>query len=251
MEIDSSGVYALPTSQLGYLSPLPVVDAMHYEFYQAVPRGIVFVSYPLSITAFTREAALQAVARASDGLAYLRRRRVDRAIFGGLPVSALVGRAEMLSLMQRAQDQHCLPVSSDFEDTVQALLHLGATRVVVGAKWKQPVMDAVTAYLSDAGFDVVGSHGSTYDAADVMLVNTLDSVNTAVELGRGALQAYPDADALVLGGGTWLAIPATQSLEQEFNKPVVSNMVASSWSAARHARVPVATGLACRLLAGP
>lgn len=240
--------YVFPTSQLGYLSPLPVVDAMHHEFYQAVPHGMVFLSYALPVSAFTEVAALKAVARADEGFDYLKRRNVDRVIFGGLPVSSFVGRAAMLQLMKKASDKYGFEVSNDFEDTIEALRHLGAHRVAVAAKWRAPVMDAVVRYLTDAGLDVAGSHGSDYDAADVMLVDTVNSVGAAIELGRGALEKNPGVDALVLGGGTWLAIPATSQLEKEFGLPVVSNMLASSWSAARFAGVETARHLACRLL---
>ena len=239
---------ATPRRQLGYLSPLPVVDAMHYEFYQVAPSGIVFIAMPLPITAFSSAAAAETLMGAPAAIDYLVERGVDRIVFGGLPVSASHGRTSMLHLMEAQQRRVGIRVTSDFEDAIEALRSFSVRKVVIAAKWKRPVLDAVARYLDDAGLECLGASGSDYDARDVSTINTVESVALGVALGRQALASHPDADALLLGGGTWLSMPICAALEREFDKPVVSNMTASFWNALRQFGEPPASDLGCRLL---
>ena len=46
-----------------------------------------------------------------------------------------------------------------------------------------------------------------------------DHMQLAYELGRRAFQDNPDCDAIYLGGGSWLAEPVAERLEEEFGKP--------------------------------
>lgn len=55
------------------------------------------------------------------------------------------------------------------------------------------------------------------------------SLHLAYDLGRGALQQFPDADGVYIGGGAWLTLPVIQRLEEEFGKPVITNQVAMVW----------------------
>jgi maleate cis-trans isomerase len=238
-----------PLLQLGYVSPLPVVDAMHYEFYQVAPSGIVFVAAPLPVAAFSTSGVADTLASAPAAIDYLAARGVDRTVFGGIPVSAMTGRESMLKLMDDQQRRTGIRTTSDFEDALEALRFLGASKIAFAAKWKPAVVDAAVRYLADAGFECVGACGDEYDARDVRTIDTSRSVGLGVAIGRRALVAHPSADALLLGGGTWLSIPISATLECEFGKPVVSNMTAVFWNALRQFGRPPAPGLQCRLLA--
>jgi len=240
---------AVPLCQLGYVSPLPVVDAMHYEFYQVIREGAVLIAAPLPVDAFSTASVTDALAGAPAVVDYLAARGADRIVFGGIPISSLRGRAGMLALMDEQRQRTGIPVTSDFEDALEALRAFSVHRVALAAKWKPAVIEAVRDYLADAGFECVGACGDAYDAGDVAAINTVQSVALGVSLGRRALASYPAADALLLGGGTWLSLPIATTLEREFDKPVVSNMTATFWSALRQFGLPPAPGLGCRLLA--
>jgi len=75
----------------------------------------------------------------------------------------------------------------------------------------------------------------------------------ALRLGRSAMAAAPDAQALMLPGGLWFAIHAAPLLEAEFGVPVLLNITATVWSAMHAVRgsLPTYPGDgAGRLLAG-
>jgi maleate cis-trans isomerase len=45
-----------------------------------------------------------------------------------------------------------------------------------------------------------------------------------------AMQQFPEADGLYIGGGSWLVQPMVTTLEQEFGKPVICNLNAMIWN---------------------
>ena len=49
------------------------------------------------------------------------------------------------------------------------------------------------------------------------------------QLGRRALEDFPTADGVYIGGGTWMTLPIITKLEEEFRKPVITNQIASVW----------------------
>jgi len=53
----------------------------------------------------------------------------------------------------------------------------------------------------------------------------------ALELGRQALRQAPQAQALLLPGGLWHAIHAVPILEAEHGKPVLLNILSTTWAA--------------------
>ena len=62
-----------------------------------------------------------------------------------------------------------------------------------------------------------------------------DGMQLAIDLGRAALSAAPDAQALILPGGRWLSTHAVAPLEAEFKNTVLLNLNYSLWAALRAA----------------
>ena len=53
----------------------------------------------------------------------------------------------------------------------------------------------------------------------------------ALELGGQVLNETPDAQALLLPGGLWFAIHAVPLLEARYGKPVLLNILSTTWAA--------------------
>ena len=60
----------------------------------------------------------------------------------------------------------------------------------------------------------------------LILAFTAGLLHMAYDLGRRAFEENPDCDAIYIGGGTWLAEPVAERLEQEFGKPAICNQTA-------------------------
>jgi arylmalonate decarboxylase len=223
----------MPRHQLGYVLPVPVGDYLHYQFYRVCPPDCSIVCIPLGLESFTPSGADAAFKALEPAVDFLIDRQVDRISQGGIPISALVGRKRVLTELAKLQKRTKIPITADFEETLEGLQHLGLKRVAVAAKWDDQLMNAVTVYLKDVGIETVGLCSEVYTAAQVTTVRPQDGYDLALALGRKALKDFPKADGLLLAGGAWLSLPAAAVLEAEFGKPVVTNPIATYWGALR------------------
>ncbi len=230
-----SGLDLRPKHQFGYINPVLVSDFIHYQFYQIAPPLTHFVAYHINLQAFTKQGVDQALTAFWDAVNFLIARKVERISLGGIPLSAYAGRPRVLELLEEARKLTDIPVTTDFEEAILALRHLGVRRVVTAAKWDEPMMDAVVAYLRHAGMEVLGAVGETHNVQQVAALRPGESIDIALQLGRSAFQRHPEADGLLLAGGAWLVLHAVPQLEAEFGKPVVTNPGSSYWAAMRKA----------------
>jgi len=164
-------------------------------------------------------------------VALLAKRKVDRIALSGVPVASFLGRKRMLDVLAEAQDRSGLPCDTDLEAHIAALKHLGASRIALATRWPATTTDRLTRYLAEAGIEVVAncSRASTLEqhkmadpAADHLL---------ALELGAEAMRAAPNAQAVLMPGGLWHAVHAVPLLEAEFGRPVLLNIISTTWAA--------------------
>lgn len=223
----------LPRHQLGYILPVAVADTVYYQFHRVFPPDCMLVGYPIGLPSFSPEGVDQALGRFWEAFDFLVGRQVERIVQGGIPVSALAGRARILGLLEQAARRTSIPASADFEETIQAFRELGVRRVAVAAKWDARLMDAVSAYLAEAGIETVGRCGEAHTAQQVVALTPRQGIELGLRLGREALRAAPEAEGLLLAGGAWLSLQVVPVLEAEFGKPVVTNPGATFWAAMR------------------
>jgi maleate cis-trans isomerase len=138
-------------------------------------------------------------------------------------------------LIAEVKQRTGLTLDTDLEAIAAAARHLKATRVALATRWHESLNDAVAAYLKLAGVEVVGHKARGATMAENAALKARDGMQLAIDLGRSALSAAPDAQALILPGGRWLSSHAVGPLEAEFRKPVLLNLNSSLWAALRQA----------------
>jgi maleate cis-trans isomerase len=111
------------------------------------------------------------------------------------------------------------------------LEHFGARRIALATRWPQSVNDALTRYLADAGIEVLACRARPRTLDENKHAEPAADHILALELGREALEAAPAADALLLPGGLWFAIYAVPILESQFGRPVLLNILSTTWAA--------------------
>jgi maleate cis-trans isomerase len=141
----------------------------------------------------------------------------------------------MLALLKESSDRTGLPCDTDAEAHIATLQHLGVTRIALASRWSEAVNQGLTAYLADAGIEVLVCKSKGRSLSQNKAANALADHELALTLGREALNAAPDAQALLMPGGLWFAIHAVPMLEQEFGKPVLLNILSTTCSALRSA----------------
>jgi arylmalonate decarboxylase len=225
----------MPRHQFGYINPVQISDFIHYQFYRIFPADCLMVNYPLNLQRFSAGGVDQALEAFWSAFDFLVDRKVERISQGGIPVSAYAGRPRILAMLEEAARRTSIPTTADFEESIDAIRHLGIKRLAVAAKWSPELMKRIVEYLGHAGITPVGVHGHEHSAQQVVALKPQDSVDIALALGRDAFAKMPDADGLLLAGGAWLVAQAVPMLEAEFGKPVVTNPGSTYWAALRQA----------------
>ncbi|HTN72577.1 MAG TPA: hypothetical protein VMO00_15970 [Methylomirabilota bacterium] len=219
----------VPTRKLGYLSPLPIIDNSSYEFYQLVPPGIMMVAIPVGLREFTREDVERVFAPIDEQVALLVERGVDIILQSGVPLPLLAGRDFLARLLAHIEERAKVPATSTVLSVVAAAKHLGIKKIAVANKWNEQMNRTLGEFFAAGGVSMIGVSNRSMIPSEFVKLNSKESITLAYELGRGALEAFPNAEGVYIGGGTWLTLPVITRLEKEFGKPVITNQVATVW----------------------
>lgn len=224
-----------PWYRLGYITPHPIVDNVAYQFYRFAPDGVMLMLANLEITDYSTAAVDHEMPLFWKHVEELAHAGANRIVLTGVPVSAALGRERVLAMKAEVKKRTGVTFDTDLEAIAAAAKHLNAKKVALATRWHEPLNDAVAAYLQLTGIEVVGRQARGATMAENAQLKASDGMQLAINLGRGALQAAPQAQALVLPGGRWLSTHAVAPLEAQFNKPVLLNLNCSLWAALREA----------------
>jgi maleate cis-trans isomerase len=133
-------------------------------------------------------------------------------------------------LPKRRLDQGCR-ADTDLEAHIATLQHFGATRIALATRWHEPTNTALTRYLAEAGIEVIACRSRAMSFGENKGSSAADDHQLALELGGQVLRETPDAEALLMPGGLWHAIHAVPVLEAEYGRPVLLNILSTTWAA--------------------
>jgi maleate cis-trans isomerase len=213
-----------------YLSPLPVIDNAAYEFYHLAPRGVRLVMIPVGLREFSADDLDRVLAPLDEEVRLVVQRGVDLMVLAGVPVALLAGVDGLSRVLARIETTAGVPALSTLDCVIGALRHLAVRKVAVANKWTDGMNATLGAFLARNGIDAVGGATRSLSPAEFSAMDARSSIDLAYRLGREALRSHPEADALYIGGGAWLAVPTIPVLEEEFGRPVVTNQAALAWS---------------------
>jgi maleate cis-trans isomerase len=221
-----------PWYQLGYVIPHLYTDLDAYQFYRVAPEGMMLVTTGLDLM---KEYNLAAVAPELPALRerfdLLGRKKVDRISLSGVPVASALGRTKMRGFLAEAEERTGVPCDTDLEAHIATLQHFGATRIALVTRWPEPVVSALTRYLADAGIEVIVSRSRPRSLDQNKHSSAAADHQLALDLGSQALREAPGAQALLMPGGLWYAIHAVPLLEAEYGRPVLLNILSTTWAA--------------------
>jgi maleate cis-trans isomerase len=219
----------LPKRKIGSLCPLAVIDNHAYEFYQLVPREVMLVMVPLGLQQFTPEDVERVFKPIDAQLELLMDRGVDIVLQAGVPLPILIGPEALTRLLAHIQEKTGRPATSTVLSVVAAAKHLGLRKIAVGNKWNNRMNQTLAAFFRREGIEMVGVNARSMAPSEFVTMNSAQGIELAYDLGRGALERYPEGDGVYIGGGAWLTLPVIGQLEKEFGRPVITNQVATVW----------------------
>lgn len=220
-----------PWYQLGYVIPHLYTDLDAYQFYRVAPEGVMLVTTGLNLKDYTVAAVETELPALWKRFELLASKKVDRIALSGVPVASALGRKRMLEILAEGTARTKTPCDTDLEAHIATLQHFGATKIALVTRWPEPVVAALTRYLADAGIEVLAVRSRPRTLEQNKHSSAASDHELALELGREALAAAPGAQALLMPGGLWFAIHAVPVLETEFGKPVLLNILSTTWAA--------------------
>jgi len=219
-----------PWFRLGYVIPHLYTDMDAYQFYRVAPEGMMLVTAGLNLPDYSLAGVERELPVFWERVELLAK-KADRISLSGVPVASALGRDKMREILDEAQARSGLPCDTDLEAHIATLAHFGAKKIALATRWPEAVNNALTRYLADAGIEVVACRAHARSLAQNKFSSPADDHELALELGREAMRAAPNADALLMPGGLWFAIYAVPQLEAEFGRPVLLNILSTTWAA--------------------
>ena len=220
-----------PWYQLGYVIPHLYTDLDAYQFYRVAPEGMMLVTTGLNLKEYSLAAVETELPTLWQRFDLLAKKKVDRLSLSGVPVASALGRKKMREILAEAQSRTGLACDTDLEAHIATLQHLGATKIALATRWPEAVVSALTRYLAEAGIEVLAVRSRSRTLDQNKESSAAADHGLALELGREVLRAAPGAQALLMPGGLWYAIHAVPMLEAEFGKPVLLNILSTTWAA--------------------
>jgi arylmalonate decarboxylase len=200
-----------------------------YQFYRLVPLDVMEFSAVLGLENYTPEAVEKALGNYWNCVETLAKERAQVIIFGGAPVSAVLGRRRVVELLRQTREKTGIPADAPLEALIAAMKHLGLTKLAVGSRWADKVNDAIVGYLKDGGIDVVAITKRNQWGTESAAMSLEEGLNMALEVGREAAQSAPEAEAIAVPGGAAMSLHVIPALEEEFGRPAFTNMSAEVW----------------------
>ena len=220
-----------PWYQLGYVIPHLYTDQDAYQFYRVAPEGMMLVTTGLNLKEYSLAAVEVELPTLWDRFDLLASKKVDRISLSGVPVASALGRTKMREILAEAEKRTGLACDTDLEAHIAALKHLGASRIALATRWPDSVNAALTRYLAEAGIEVLACRSRARSLEANKHSSAAADHELALELGGGVLSEAPGAQALLMPGGLWFAIHAVPLLEAQHGRPVLLNILSTTWAA--------------------
>ncbi|MES2562732.1 MAG: hypothetical protein V4637_08390 [Pseudomonadota bacterium] len=225
-----------PWYQLGYVIPHLYTDLDAYQFYRVAPEGMMLLTTGINLTEYSLAAVERELPSLTHRFDLLASKRVDRLSLSGVPVASALGRVKMREILAQAEQRTGIACDTDLEAHIATLQHLGASKIALATRWPDAVNSALTRYLADAGIEVLACRSRARSLEANKHSSAAADHDLAMELGSQVLRETPEAQALLMPGGLWFAIHAVPLLEAQFGRPVLLNILSTTWAALHSAK---------------
>ena len=215
-----------PKVKIGCLMPGAIIDNHALEFYRLAPPGVMAVMIGVGLREFSSADVERVFAPIDQYLDQLVDRGVHIVTQNGVPLPILIGIEACDRMIAHMAERTGLPATSTVQAVVRGARDLGIRNIVAVNKWTTDMNRSLAAFFEREGVTVIGTTTKAMQPVDFHRIDADDHMALAYALGRQAFLDHPAADAIYIGGGSWIAEPVAARLEQEFGKPAICNQAA-------------------------
>lgn len=219
-----------------------------YQLYRLVPVDVMELSTGLGLENYTPEGVEKALGNYWSCVDLLAQEKADKIVFGGAPISAVLGRQRVVGLLRETKEKTGISADAPLEALIAAMQHLGLKTLTIGSRWADAVNDAIVEYLADGGIEVAGITKRNQWASEAFAMSLEEGLQTALDVAREAAELAPGADAIAAPGGAAMSLHVIPAMEEEFGKPTFTNLSVEVWHDLVHPGIiPPVSGWGCLL----
>jgi maleate cis-trans isomerase len=223
---------------IGLISPNLSEDTL-VDVYQIFPPDIRIEGRTLKVGKYTDDEFHRAELAFTDLVRDLARQPLDFLMITGELFLSFKGPGSDLEILDLVKQITTVPASTVLTAVVRGCRALDLKRIVMASPFPEDQDERLVKFLAHYGIEVVAFRGLGCPNADVIWELPPES---GYELTSALLREHPNVDGVYLPCNKWRTISVIERIEQDKQKPVVTNTQAWAWEALRlmNMRKPIA-----------
>ncbi len=217
-------------ARIGYTVAAVTTEVYPIDWYRVVPEGVSLMMITLPLGERSPEDVEKCYQISIESAHTMARAGADLVLLGGLPINISRGDDTVDALMQKLENDIGVKMSCSALAQVNAFAALGSQKVCIVHPFLEDQSPRHAKHMS--GFFGLEPTGVCAGGSSLVALGTLPP-DRALEWGRAAMAANPEADTLYFGCPHWTVIDAIQPLEDEFGISVMTSLQAIAWESMR------------------
>ena len=223
---------------VGLISPNLSEDTL-VDVYEVFPPDIRIEGRTLKVGKYTDDEFHRAELAFADLVRDLARQPLDFLMVTGELFLSFKGPGSDLEILDLVKQITAVPASTVLTAVVGGCRAFDLKRIVMASPFPEDQDERLVKFLAHYGIEVVAFRGLGCPNADVIWELPPES---GYELASALLHEHPNVDGVYLPCNKWRTISVIERIEQDNQKPVVTNTQAWVWEALRlmNMRKPIA-----------
>jgi len=214
---------------VGLISPNLSEDTL-IDVYEVFPPDIRIEGRTLKVGKYTDDEFHRAELAFADLVRDLARQPLDFLMVTGELFLSFKGPGSDLEILDVVKQITAVPASTVLTAVVGGCRALDLKRIVMASPFPEDQDERLVKFLAHYGIEVVAFRGLGCPNADVIWELPPES---GYELASALLHEHPNVDGVYLPCNKWRTISVIERIEQDNQKPVVTNTQAWVWEALR------------------
>ena len=214
---------------IGLISPNLSENTL-VDVYKILPEGIRIEGRALNIVKYTDDEFHRAEQAFSDLVLDLAQRPLDFLMVTGELFLSYKGPGSDRQILDLVKKITPVPASTVLTAVVRACQALGLKRVVMATPFPEDQDERLVRFLAHDGIEVVAFRGLGCPNSEVIWNLPPE---TGYNLAAALLRKHPNVDGVYMPCNKWRIVSVVDRIENESNKPVVTNTQAWVWEALR------------------